>query len=210
MTRFIQVVALLGLADCAAHSSRHSARTLRPGQWQTVVAVDGIIFEHGRAYVVYPAPELAIRRGMGPGWDVGGKLGAGSVEASVRLARVDTPALAVALAPGMRFEFPVATNNGTDILRAVVFQHLVIEHRVGPASAVVGTATAALAVGSSATIFGGSPGPARLLAEPALGAGLRTQAGRVVLWPEVTVTVPYAFGDDFEAPLVQFGIGLEW
>lgn len=174
------------------------------------MALDGFVFEHGRTYAVYPAPELAIRRGISPGWDVGGKLGVGSVEGSVRLSRFESATLAVALAPGLRLEFPVATNNATDILRASAFNHLVIEHRLGPVSAVVGTATAALAVGTSATIFGGSPGPARLLAEPALGLGLRTAVGRVTVWPEFTVTVPYAFGDGLEAPLVQFGIGLEW
>lgn len=70
---------------------------------------------------MYPAPELAIRHGMGPGWDLGGKLGVGSVEGSIRLSRFDSAALAVALAPGLRLEFPVATNNGTDILRASAF-----------------------------------------------------------------------------------------
>ena len=197
-------------AGCAAHSSRHAGRTLAPGQWRAAVAADGLVFQHGRRYAVYPAPELAIRRGIRPGWDLGGKLGAGSVEGSARLAQLDRPDLAVALAPGMRFEFPLATNNATDVLRACLFSHLVIERRLARGNALVATATAALALGSSATLFGGDPGPARVLAEPALGLGLRLPAGRFTVWPELTVTVPYAFGQGAERPLVQFGIGFEW
>ena len=204
--RLTAVVLGVVAAGCAAHSSRHAARTLAPGGWRTVVAVDGLGFEHGREYMVYPVPEVGVRRGMGPGWDLGGKLGAGTVEASARFAVVARDDLAVAIAPGLRAGFAAATNNRTDVLRATAFAHAVVERNLGRRTALVGTATAAI---TAAGPDHHALAPWRALVEPAVGAGVRIRLGRRVLWPELTVTLPWAPAAGIEPPLVQAGIGLE-
>jgi hypothetical protein len=195
---------------CSTHSARHAGRTLPPGAWRTAVALDGLVFEHGRSPAVYPAAELAIRRGMGPRWDLGGKLGGGSLEGSARFALVDRPGLAVAMAPGLRFELALLTNNGTDLLRTVLFDHLVVERRLSPRVSLVGTATAALALATSGTVFAGVTDTTRLLLEPAVGVGLRVAVGSHTLWPEATATFPYGFGRGVEPPVGQFGVAFEF
>jgi hypothetical protein len=195
---------------CASHSARHAARPTPPGAWRTALALDGLVFEHGRSYAVYPAPELAIRRGMGPRWDLGGKLGGGSLEASATFALIDRADLAVALAPGLRLELALLTNNGTDLLRGVVFNHLLVERRLSRGVALVGTATAALALATSATLFAGVTDTTRLLLEPAVGVGVRVAVGSHTLWPEVTATFPYGPGGGLEAPVGQVGIAFEF
>jgi hypothetical protein len=205
------LAALLLLAPgCASHSSRLAGRTLPPGQWRTAVALDALVFEHGRAHAVYPAPELTVRRGMGPGWDLGGKLGGGSLEGSARLRLVDRPEVAVALAPGLRLEFALLTNNGSDLLRSVLFDHLVVERQLSARVALVGTATAAMALASSGTVFAGVTDTTRLLLEPAVGVGLRVAIGSHTLWPEATATFPYHLGHGLERVIGQLGVAWEF
>lgn len=203
------MLALVTLAGCAAHASRHGARVLAPGTWRTVLALDGVVFEHGRAYTVRPAPEVAVRRGMVGCWDLGGKLGAGSLEVSARFRRVAGPRLAVALVAGLRGGLAIATNNTSDLFRTTAFGHVVVERAVARRTALVVTGTAAATVADSGTLFAGTTADTRVLLEPALGLGLRRQLGGVVLWPELTVTLPYAAGDGVEPPVLQAGLGLE-
>ena len=161
------------------------------------------MFEHGRRYTVRPAPELAVRRGMGRMWDLGGKLGVGNLEASARFQRVDHERFALALVPGLRTSFAIATNNTTDLNRWTAFGHVVVERTLAERVALVATATPAL------TLAGGTTADLRVLFEPAVGLGVRIGVGRIVVWPEATIAFPYAFSAGWEPPRVQAGIGFE-
>lgn len=197
-------------SGCAAHSSRHAARTLDPGDWRTVVALDAVMFVRGNDWTVRPAPELALRRGMGDGgWDLGGKLGAGSLEVSARFRAVDRLRLAFALVGGLRTDFAIGTNNTSDLFRTTAFGHAVIERCLSARTSLVLTASPALTLADSGTLFAGTTADTRILIEPALGVGVRINVRGRVLWPEATITLPYAFGDGFEHPIVQAGIGVE-
>lgn len=199
---------LLLWSGCASHASRHGAAILPPGQWQTAVALDALVFEHGRSYAVYPAPEVALRRGL-DGWDFGGKLGAGSLELSARLPGRQCDGLAAAWVPGMRVAFAMLTNNDTDLLRATGFGHLVVEASITDRMTAVVTATAAFTVAGPAVFLATGGQEVHALAEPALGFGLRLPIGGRILWPEVTATLPVALDTGVEPPLAQLGVALE-
>ncbi len=207
-TRAATLAVAMAATGCASHASRHGATVVAPGRWQTVLALDALVFEHGRDYAVYPAPEVAVRRGM-QGWDLGGKLGAGNAELSARFALRRGGPVVVALVPGVRFAIALLTNNGTDLVRGTGFGHVVLERALTARLTLVTTATAAITAAGPMTITSGRAGDTRALAEPALGVGLRLRIGGRTLWPEATVTLPYPIGDGLERPLIQAGIAVE-
>lgn len=205
------LTALLCVAGCASYSTRLDAGTIAPGQRRAGATLDGIVFERGREYMILPAPELFVRWGMGPRWDLGFSANMGGAEASARWQLASGRTMAVAVAPTLGARFALATNNATDVLRARASIRVLAEARASDRVALLAGFKPDWVMAAPATLVRGVTGSTRLLFEPGVMLGARIAIDREhVLWPEINIHIPYDISGDREALILQGGVALSW
>jgi hypothetical protein len=209
--RIAGLAALVCVAGCASYSTRLGAGTFAPGDRRAGVALDGIIFERGREYLVLPAPELFMRWGMGARWDLGFSANMGGAEALARRQLVDRGGFALALASGLGLHLAVVTNNASDVLRARAAMRVLMEQRIADRTTLIAGFKPDLVVAAPATLLRGVTETTRLLFEPGIAIGARVRIdGKRTLWPEINVHVPWAIGGGMEPLIIQGGVALTW
>jgi hypothetical protein len=203
---------VLALGGCASYSNRLGAAPLHPGAGELGLALDALVVERGRDYIVLPQPELTYRRGIRDGMDVGGKVHLIGVEGGVRLGLVDRGRFAVGGAAGLALGFEPITNNTTDLVYARALPRLVAELRPageGRWPTWIATAAPSLTFTGPLTMFAGIAGAARFIVRPgaALAARWPLPSGRA-LWLEVTAQPAYAIGDGWLRASYQGGAAI--
>lgn len=202
-------LAVLG-SGCASYASRATARPANRGETKIAVAADLVVFEHGREYTVLPAPEVSVRRGMGEAWDIGVRLGAGSVEVAATIAPVRSARSSLAIVPNAGLAVVPVTNNGTDLIRVHAGARAVWERDVTGRVALATSVGCRVVGAGPATIVSGEAGEPRLLLEPSASFGVRVRGSSRVVWPEVSIALPVEPGDGTERPAIQAGVAIEW
>jgi hypothetical protein len=205
------LVALVCVAGCASYSTRLGAGTLAPGDRRAGVALDGIVFERGREYLALPVPELFMRWGMGPRWDLGFTANVGGAEALARWKLFHRGGIGLALSPALGAGLALATNKATDVLRARASIRVLTEARLTDRVMLLAGLKPDWVVVAPATLLRGVTETTRLLFEPGMALGARICIdGKRALWPEINVHVPWTIGGDMEPLIVQGGVALTW
>lgn len=214
MTRAVRLgrgLLLVALGGCASYSNRLGAAPLQPGAGEVGLALDALVVERGRDYIVLPQPEFTYRRGIRGGMDVGGKVHLVGVEAGVRLGLVERGRFALGGAAGLALGFEPITNNTTDLVYARALPRLVAELRPagGAGPTWIATAAPSLTFTGPLTMFAGIAGAARFIARPGAAVAARwpLPAGRA-LWLEMTAQPAYAIGDGWLRASYQGGAAI--
>jgi hypothetical protein len=208
------ILAGLGAGGCASYASRLGGRPLDPGAREWGLALDALVFEHGRHHRPLPVAELSYRRGLRPGVDFGGKLHLIGGEASLRFALATRGRLALAAAAGLGLGYEPVTNNTTDLIYARASPRLIAE--LAPAAgarwpAWIVAVSPSLSFTGPFTMFAGITGAARFVLRPgaAVATRWRLPSGRQ-LWLEVVAQPAYALGDGWLAPAFQGGAAISF
>jgi len=211
----VLVVLTLGATGCASYSNRLGATALDPGAREKALALDALVFEHGRDHVPLPVVEFSYRRGLKPGLDVGAKVHLIGGEASLRVTLARRGRLALGAVAGLGLGYEPVTNNTTDLLYVRAIPRLVAELAPGsPASGWptwIATATPTVTFTGPATMFAGITAPARFILRPGASLALRWRraSGRFT-WLEGTAMPAYALGDGWVAPAFQVGAAISF
>ena len=103
--RTFAVAALAAITGCASYANRTTARLVPVGETRIAIAVDAVVFPHGRNYFVLPAPEIIVRRGMTDEWDLGLRGGLANFEVHGTRSLIQSTGFALAIVPGAAFAF---------------------------------------------------------------------------------------------------------
>lgn len=198
------------LCSCASYSTRYGATPLPANESELTVAVDALVFERGRRYQVVPLPEVAWRRGMREGWDLGGRIALTSTEVSARFALASTAGWALAWGPSFGVGYEPVTNNSTDLIYARAGGRLLFEAKTDDGFTAVLGAYPTLTFTGPLTMLQGVGNDPRWILRPGLVAATSMPVGRRRLWFELTVQPPYVLGESWREPELQTGAAISF
>ena len=208
----IVLAASAHIAGCASQVFGLSATPVKKSTTEVGVGLSGLSYERGRRRVVVPVPDVAVRRGLGGGWDIGGRFSLASLEVSARGALPTIGGARLAISPALRFGYHPATNNFTDLLSAQFSTRLISQFRVRPGLDATISAIPSVGLLGPVTIFRGRTGASRVVFRPGAALGLwwtkRASAARFGF--ELGVHPAWVSSGPDLPPEIQFGIGVYW
>jgi hypothetical protein len=199
----------LGSASCVSYGSHLTAAALSQKQRELSLNADVLVIDRGLGPQVLPNPELGYRMGVQEGFDVGGRVNAGSAEVNARwqLAR---GSLDVALVPGVGFGFVPATNADSGLFNAHALGSLLVSQHPAPRWDIVAGLRGALTYAFPLTAFRGDAAGDNLYWLAGGVLGLRFPLGKTtLLFPEVNLLMPYDTSRElWSLPTLQGGVAL--
>ncbi len=175
-TRGLWVSGLLLFASgCLSGAQNLGAATTPEGTTEVGVSLNALAYEHGRERGYLPSPELTFRKGVGEGWDWGGRLSLLGLELGTRHRIVERSAWTWSLAPSAGVWYVPVTNNSTEPVNLRLGAKTLLDYRLGRAWTLTGGASLMGAFAGPLTAFQGRFNGAHLLASPggSLGVAFR-------------------------------------
>jgi hypothetical protein len=197
---------------CSSYGLHLTPAPLPPGSQQLGVSFDALLIDRGFGPQLVPNPELAWRRGVGNGVDLGGRVNAGGVEANLRWRLLQHGAFTLAAVPGMSFGFVPVTNADTGLFNASALASLLGGLELAKRWQLVFGARGAATYAFPFTAFQGEAAGAKMIYLAGGVLGLRCPVGKsTFLLPDVNVLVPYDSElHEWFFPNIQGGVSLEW
>ena len=199
-------------SGCVSYGSHLSATPTAPGQTEYSVAADGLVLDRGFGPQVLPNPEASIRWGIARELDFGLRVNALGGEASSRIGLIHAERYRLTTVPLLGGGLVTATNQDTDLVTTTAGVVLLNGLSLGSRTELVVGLRGQTRLGLNAVAVREDFAEATWSFVPGGSFGMRFPVSeRFHLFPEVVVVVPYDLEEgDFDSPILQGGVAVEW